>query len=264
MKKYLYIWFALVFLLVSTVIPCQAAGEYPRLTDEADLLTESEEAEILGALDRLSEQQQVDVVICTVLSLEGETAQVFTDNLFEDRFYGMGSNRSCILLMISTEESDWYITTAGYGITALTDVGIEYIGEQIVPLMSQGDFAGAFREYISLCDRFIGMARSGNPFDADDLPKKPFPAVRNCIICLLIGLIASGIVTGKHKAKLITVRKRMEAKDYVKAGSMKVTEAGDMFLYKTVTKSKKEESSGSSSTHKTNSGTTVGGGGGKF
>ena len=41
----------------------------PRLTDEADLLTDAEEEELLTKLDEISERQQCDVVVATVNSL---------------------------------------------------------------------------------------------------------------------------------------------------------------------------------------------------
>lgn len=264
MKKYLYIMLAVALLLVSAAVSVYADALYPRLTDEADVLTDAEEAEIREKLDGISSDKLVDVVICTVPSVGECSAMEYADNLFEDRFYGMGNDRSCILLLISMEYGDWHITTAGYGITALTDVGIDYIGEQITPMMSDGNFADAFLEYASLCERFIDMARSGNPFDTDDLPKEPFPAVQNFIICLVIGTIAAWIITGKKKAQLITVRKQTAAKNYTKEGSLKIDESKDLFLYKTVTRSERSDNSGSSSTHTTKSGTTVGGGGGKF
>ena len=263
MKKYLYIMLA-ILLLVSASISVYADTMYPRLMDEADVLTDAEEAEILEKLDKISADKQVEIVICTVPSVGDYSAMEYADNLFEERFYGLGSDRNCVLLLISMEYSDWHITTAGYGITAFTDVGIDYIGEQITPMMSDGDFADAFLEYASICDRFIEMARNGNPFDADDLPMEPFPAVRNFIICLLIGAIAAGIMTGKKKAQLITVRRQTAAKNYTKEGSLKIDESKDLFLYKTVTRRERADNSGSSSTHTTKSGTTVGGGGGKF
>ena len=264
MKKYLYIMLAVVFLLVSAAAPIYADALYPRLTDEADVLTDAEEAEILERLDGISSDKQVDIVICTVPSVGEFSAMEYADNLFEERFYGMGDDRSCILLMVSMEYSDWHITTVGYGITAVSDVGIDYIGDEITPMMSNGNFADAFLEYASICDRFIDMARSGNPFDADDLPRKPFPVVRNFIICLVIGTIAAWIMTAKKKAQLITVRKQTAAKEYTRDGSLKIDESKDLFLYKTVARSEKSDSSSSSSTHTTGSGTTVGGGGGKF
>lgn len=264
MKKHLYIIIAVVLLFAVSILPVTAESSYPRLTDEADVLTDTEEAEILERLDGISFDKQVDIVICTVPSVGEYSATEYADNLFEDRFYGMGDDRSCILLMISMEYGDWHITTAGYGITAVTDVGIDYIEDEIVPMLADGKFADAFLEYASICDRFIKMARSGNPFDADDLPREPFPAVRNFIICLVIGTVAAWIMTGKKKAQLITVRRQTAAKNYTKDGSLKIDESRDLFLYKTVTRNERSDNSGSSSTHTTKSGTTVGGGGGNF
>ncbi len=263
MKRYLYLLLAACFLLTAACVSIHAEALYPRLVDDADVLSADQETEILAQLDRVSEAHQVDIVICTVPSAGDYSAMEYADNLFEDRAYGMGQDRSCVLLLISMEYSDWHITTAGYGITAINDVGIEYIGERIVPLMSEGDFAAAFREYISLCDRWIGMARSGNPFDADDLPREPFAVVQNLAISLLIGAGAAWIITGKHKAQLISVRRQAAAKNYTREGSLHVADSKDIFLYRTVTKSRKPDLS-DSSTHKTKSGTTVGGGGGKF
>lgn len=264
MKKLLYIMIAVILLHASVSMQFSAVSSYPRLTDEADILTDAEETEIHKLLDEISLSRQVDVVICTVSSIGEYSAMEYADTLFEDRFYGMGDDRSCILLMISMEYSDWHITTTGYGVTAVTDVGIDYIEDEIVPMLSDGKFAAAFRKYASICDRFIEMARSGNPFDADDLPKEPFSVMQNFIICLLIGIIAAWIMTGKKKAQLITVKKQTAAKNYTKEGSLKINESKDLFLYKTVTRSERSDNSGSSSTHTTGSGTTVGGGGGKF
>ena len=82
MRKFLYILFVLAFLLSSSVLPGYAAGEYARLTDEADVLTDSEEAEILAKLDQLSDRHLVDIVICTVPSVGEYSAEEYTDNLF--------------------------------------------------------------------------------------------------------------------------------------------------------------------------------------
>lgn len=264
MRKLLYMLLTTVILLTATASPLYAASLQPRLIDEADLLTDGEEADLLAGLNQLSEQHQVDIVVCTASSLGGSSATEYTDDLFETHFYGMGSDRSCILLMVCTESSDWHITTAGYGITALTDVGITYIGDQIVPMMSNGQFADAFREYASLCDTFIDMARKGDPFDKDNLPKEPFPAIRNLILSLAVGIVAGWILTGRHKAKLTSVTRQLAAKNYTRENSLKVTESREFFLYKTVTRREKNDDKDSSSTHTTKSGTKVGGGGGKF
>jgi len=264
MKKIHIISFALLFCLLMTVC-VTAAGKAPRLVDDADILSDYEESTLLAKLDAISEWQTVDIVVYTVSSIDGYSAMDSADYIFESCGYGMGADRSCILLFISMEESEWHITTAGYGITAVTDAGLAYMSEQFVPYLSSGDYLTAFTVYADICDDFLDRARAGNPFDTDDLPKEPFPAVRNFFICLVIGIIAAWIIVGKQKSQLITVRKQDGAKTYTKNDSMRVTESKDFFLYRTVNRTEKSDSSsGGSSTHKTSSGTTVGGGGGKF
>ena len=264
MKKYGILLFT-VLLSVLLCMSVSAESAAPRLADEADILTKTEESELILLLDEISERQRVDVVVHTVQSIGTDSVQDAADNLFERCGYGMGEDRSCILLLISMEARDWHITTAGYGITAATKVGIAYIEENMVPYLSDGAYAEAFSTYAEICDRFITMAKSGNPFDADDLPKEPFPVLRNLIVCLGIGMIVGWIAVGKMKAKLISVRRRSEATEYTKHGSMHVTESKDIFLYRTVSKTEKSDSSTEKSeTHQTSSGTTVGGNGGKF
>ena len=242
-----------------------SAASAPRLLDEADLLSDAEESTLLAALDEISHRQMVDIVVCTTVSLGDASAMDSADNLFEQYQYGMDEDRSCILLLVSTEYSDWHITTAGYGITAVTDVGLTYLAEQFIPHLSNGEYMTAFTVYAETCDELLDRARAGDPYDEDDLPKEPFPAVRNFIVCLIIGLLSAWIIVGKQKAQLFSVRKQAGAKEYTKTGSLRVTEAKDFFLYRTVNRVEKADSeSGGSSTHRTKSGTTVGGGGGKF
>ncbi len=263
MKK---ITFILCTLLLFLVLPLGVLAESgtPRLVDGADVLEAQEEAALLARLNAVSEEQMVDVVVYTVSDIGDASAEDFADNLFETCGYGMDAQRSCILLLVSTETRDWHITTAGYGITAVTDVGVDYLSEQFLPHLSAGNYADAFGAYAECCDDFLARARTGNPFDADDLPKKPFPIVRNFMISLLIGVIAAWIAVGKQKAKLVSVRPAKAAGGYMKAESLVISESKDFFLYKTVDRTEKAERSEDSSTHQTSAGTTVGGGGGKF
>lgn len=266
MKKFITVLSLLCTILI-TSLPAFAAGDLPRLVDGADILDASEEIALLDMLNEISERQQVDVVVFTVESIGDSSAQYYSDNeIFEAYNYGYGSERNTILLMLSMEYSDWHITTAGYGITAVTDAGLEYMSEQFLPYFSDGDFYTGFTVYAEYCDEFITLAKNGDPFDVDDIPKEPFNKGMAFIISLAIGLIIAFIAVGNMKSAMKSVREQTGAKEYVKQNSMNITEARDYYLYRNVTRSAKssDSSSGGSSTHSTSSGTTVGGGGGKF
>ena len=239
----------------------------PRLADNAGLLTDSEQSELLDKLDEISKRQQVDVVAVTTESLNGKTPETYADDFYDDNGYGFGTDCDGVLLLVSMEDHDWYISTCGYGMTAITDDGVAYISEQFLSDLSDGNYAAAFATYAELCDEFITQAKTDRPYDGDHMPKAPFNAVKSLLISMAIGLAIALIVTGSMKGKLKSVRMQSAAASYVKANSLHITESRDLFLYHTVDRTEKPKSnssSGGSSTHTSSSGQTHGGGGGKF
>lgn len=249
---------AAVLVLMALVLPVSAAG--PRLVDEAGLLSGTECAAIEKRLGEISAQYGLDVVIVTTDSTGSSTPMEYADDYFDYNDYAPDG----VLLLVSIEEGDWWISTTGYGITAFTDAGIEYIGKKVVPYLSDGEYAKAFTTFTDLCDQFLSQAKTGDPFDTHNLPKEPFKLVRNVIIALVIGLAAAFFVTGSMKKKLKSVVQKAQANDYVTPGSLQITQSRDFHLYTHLDRREKAQSSGGSSTHTSSSGTTHGGGGGKF
>lgn len=256
MKKLTSIFLALCLL---TILCLPANATAARLTDEADLLTASEAAALEAKLDEISTRQGVDIVIVTVESTYGEKPRDFADDWFDYNDYGLDG----ILLLVSMEDNDWYVSTSGYGITAITDAGLKYISDKFVPHLSDEEYMEAFETFADLCDSFITQAKTGDPYDSHNLPKEPFNVVLNLLICLGIGLVVALIVTGKMRSDLVTVRQQVKADNYVIPGSLQLTNSRDLFLYSQVTKTERPKSGGSS-THTSSSGRTHGGGGGKF
>lgn len=265
-KRILTVLFALLLCMV-VVIPTFAASDLPRLVDNADLLSAGEESALLAKLNEISERQQTDVVVVTADTLDGKTPMDYADDFYDYNGYGFGADKDGVLLLVSLEDRDWWMSTTGYGITAITDAGIEYISEKFLSDLSDGDYADAFTTYAELCDDFFTQARSGQPYDTGHMPKQPFNIARNLLIALIVGFVIALLATGVMKGKLKTVRFQSAASNYVKANSMNVTESRDMFLYTHVdrrAKPKDTDSSSGSGTHTSSSGSTHGGGGGKF
>lgn len=275
MKKNLLITILTIFLCLFMVVPVLAEGEdaengfadeYYRLLDMASLLSDEEVDSLTSRLDELSLRQKMDVAIATTDTLDGKSVVEYADDLYDYCSFGYGANRDGLILVISMEDNDWYISTCGYGITVFTDAGIEYIGKQIVPYLSDSDFARAFATYITLCDEFITQAKTDKPYDIGSLPREPLSPAW-ILVSLIVGLILSCTTVGKMKAKLVTVRAQAVADSYIKPGTLNINDSREMFLYRSVTRTQKPKnnsSSGGSSTHTSSSGTTHGGGGGKF
>jgi len=256
----------MILCVLSGAVLSVSAAEYPRLWDDADLLTPYEESALLAELDEISERQKLDVVVVTVNSTGASSPMEYADDFFDYNGYGYGTNRDGILLLISMEERDWWISTCGYGITAFTDAGMDYISEQFLDDLSSGYYADAFQTFASLCDAFITQARGGQPYDVYNLPKEPFDGGMALILALIVGLITALIYTGVLKGQLHTVRRQASASDYMKENSMQIRDSRDIFLYRNVSRTLRqtESSGGGSRVHTSSSGASHGGRGGKF
>ena len=163
----LFFAFLAAFLLGSAAT-VSAAGQIPkerqlnRLEDEADILTDSQEQILMQKLDEISERQQCDVAVVTVYSLMGKSAQDFADDFYDYNGYGMGTEDSGILLLISMEDRDWAISTYGFGIYAFTDVGIQFLTDAFLSELSDGDYMEAFTIYADKADDLLTRAANGD------------------------------------------------------------------------------------------------------
>lgn len=258
MKRKLFAGLLVLCLAAACVLPVFAAGS--KLADNADLLSAEEARRVEQLLEEVSSRHGMDILVVTTVTLNGKPVMAYADDYYDYN----GCAKDGILLLVSTEDRDWHISTAGYGITAITDAGREYISDRIVPYLSNGDYAQAFTVFAQLCDEFIAQARTGEPYDSHNLPKEPFRLVPSLIISLVIGIVVALIATGTMKKQLKTVCQQVKADSYVTPGSMQLTVSRDLFLYTSLDRREKPKQSGGSSTHTSSSGTTHGGGGGKF
>lgn len=263
MKKIALTVFTLLFLIAS-LVTVFADRNLPLLIDDADLLTDSEEKLINSKLERISEDQQCEVAIVTVYSLDGKTFTEYADDLFDYNGYGYGDGDDGILLLVSMEDSDLDISTHGYAITAFTDIGLNYMADEFVPYLTSGDYEEAFSLYADLCDDLLAQARNGSPYGGKNISRssgdKSFSFSR-MLISLAIGALFALIITGIMKSKLKTVRFQPEAASYVRKDSLNITVSRDLFIYRKVDRRAipKNNSSSGSSVHTSSSGRSHGG-----
>ena len=196
MKKRISVFLISILLCLACAFPVWA-GTVSRLDDQAGLLDAEQQESLSSTLDEISERDQVDVVVVTVNSLEGKTAQAYAEDYFIDHGYGQGENGDGILFLLDMGDRNWAIATHGYAIEVFTDAGQSYIMDQVKPYLSDGDYNEAFQKFATECDDFITQADEAEPYDVENLPDEPFavgnkPADRSCCG-------ACGRITGDRK-----------------------------------------------------------------
>ena len=264
MKRQLRSLLFAILLCIMAVIPVSAAA-VSRVVDDADILSTAKESELKAQLDEISSRQGMDVAVVTVVNLgDYDSVEAYADDYYDKNGYADDG----ILLLVSMKERKWHMSTKGFGVTAFTDAGLEYVSEQFQGNLSDGDYSKAFQTFASTCDEFISQAKSGKAYDVGNMPKKPMSPVW-IPISLGIGIFIAFVVTSSMRASLKSVALKKTASDYVQKDSLRLTRSRDIYLYQEIMRTerpKESESSdgGGSSTHTSSSGSSHGGMSGSF
>lgn len=274
MKKFFSILMCLL-LLALLPFPADAASDLTCVVDEANLLTQAELSSLEQKAQNLGTQCEADIVIVTVDSLDGQSAQSYAEDYFDSKGYGSGADHSGILFLLALSEREWYISTSGDMVDTITGYDIDSIGEEMTPNLSSGNYAQALTQYLSLLETVLKVEKSqpdsgSHPVYLPETQKNPaHPPEKNqpnILLSLGIGAAVAAVVVGIMCLSMNTKRPQQSAGAYMKAGSFQLKAHQDLFLYSNVSKTRKQQptNTGGHLVHTSSGGTRHGGGGGKF
>ncbi len=259
---------SLLTALTLLAAPARAGSEH--VVDEVGRLSAAQKQELENRIATVSATYGQDIVVL-LAELGGKTPMARADDYFDDHGYGLGPERSGVLLLIAPGSRDWWISTRGTSITTFTDAGIQALGTRLKEPLGKSDWNGAATLFVQQCDRYMKAARAGSP-----ITHAPLTARQKTLHWLGAGggVLLGGVGPGWMIVQLVFVRRMRneglepDARSYVTPGSLTITSRQDRFVTKYVTRTKRESSSSSSSsdssTHTSSSGATHGGGGGSF
>lgn len=263
--------FLLCLVLCFSLSQQVCAAELPLVIDGAGLLTETEESSLETAARTLAELYQMDIVILTVDTLSGSPAYRYADDYYDQNGYANDG----ILFLLSMQEREWYISTCGKAISALSGHEMDLLSEEIIPYLSGGMYYDAFSQYLASLPGYMNM-------DPGNHPEPEYPEYQtqndfgeqrtapNLFISLLIGVAAAAVVVLVMWASMNTKRRQRSAGDYLKPGTFHLRTHRDVFLYSNISKTRRQENNShsgghhGSSVHRSTGGRSHGGRGGKF
>lgn len=222
----------LCWLLTFSAFAASEADVY----DEADLLSNAEEAKLAEKLADIGRQFDVQIVVMTLPSIDG-SIDYFVEEIYDSMHMGCGNNRDGVLLLVCMEFREYRILSNGYAGEAIGYYEIDAIGDAIVSDLSDGYYADAFDTFAQECAYYLDGYRNGFPFQAGE----------SLVIALIIGVVAGLIVAFALKAQLTSVRQQRQANVYIRSGSMHLTTRKDLFLYRNVSHARRQSSNSSGS-----------------
>ncbi len=274
------------------------AASYDRLDDQANAMSENDQAEAAAVLDEVSAELDADLVFVTVNNsiLAGKTEEEYADDYYDSHLYSVDG----ALLLLNVENGNGWISTVGKGINAFSTYNMEDCVDAMGPYLQSRDYAGAIKVFADKSKEYFNSAANGEPVDIDGNgnqgyepvdPYDPYYPSREktpatfgnvlltIVIAFVIAFLISLIITAVMKGQMKSVISASDADQYVDPNQCHITGSRDRFLYHTVTvvpiprQDNRQgpggmgmggRPGGGSPTHVSHSGTTHGGGGFKF
>ena len=282
MKKKIYALLMLMLLVFVPYVPTLAASSNgtPRVTDDADLLTDSEEKQLEEKLDKISKKYKCDVIIVTKESIGDGDAGAYANDFFVTNGFGLGKTKSGVSLVLGMNGEPG---NRPFDITAhskkkgaqkiFNQAKRDAIIDEIGSYLREGNYYKAFDEYANQVETY--------------LKKYQMKKIASVPISILIAFVIALIIMGSQKATLKSVHTQPAARSYLvtsnvtgndmqtgvasNAGNVAGKVAGgvaagvaagiilsmctDQFMYKNVKKTPKQtSSSGGSISHSSGSG----------
>ena len=252
MKKTIsFLLFALFSVLLIPLSVSAASGELSidgYVTDDAHLLTNSQLQMLENRAESLSNNYRCDVRIITIDDMADygySRIDSFSYNTFMDYGLGYGSGRDCVIFVLSMSDRDYDLRAWGeYALTAFTPYGIDdLLDSYVLEKLRVDDYYQAFSLFLDRAEVYFKMADEGRPFDSNTAPKNRTTTV---VVLVIVSLLIAGIICGVWRARMKTAKIAKTAGNYIPQGGFRLTGQGDMFLYRTVTRTKVQSSSSSS------------------
>ncbi|MDR3311018.1 MAG: TPM domain-containing protein [Oscillospiraceae bacterium] len=233
--KRIFAVIAAILLMPTVPLAASASGSGTGLVaDEAELFTEAEERKLASEMSDVAAEYGCELIILTVRSLGGYTAEDYAASYYDANGYGYGETRSGALLLVSTGggagNRDVYVYAYGDARYALTLPRIDDVLDGMMSdLRSENWYAAA--------QTFVRGTESGfaNPAPSTDYPPENYtPQI--IAVSFGLGLLAAGITVGVMWSKMKTVKLSGRAAEYIRQGSLNVTHSGERFLYRRVSR----------------------------
>ena len=238
--------------------------------DSEKLVSSEDNDQILNKFFQLSETHQFEIVGVTKAECSDNAAREAAD-YFENNNYGYGDTRDGIILIVSEASRNVGLAALGSGVEKFPDDILDYIRETITPSLSDGKYAEAFNTYADMVDQELttpgtlkaAAEKAAEEKAAEEAARKkaeqPLRIIVAAVFGLLVGFLLSMIPVSAMKRKLNSVAMQSGASLYTVPNSMILTNQRDIYLYRTVTRTKRVKETTSSSGRSGGGGTSSSG-----
>jgi uncharacterized protein len=217
-------------LLWAFLFPAAGAASGTFIYDHADLLTAEQEAALAAKAAELGARRETDFIIITLNGTGGKDIVDYVADFYDETAPGYdGPHGNAAILAIDLEQRDVFLAGFKQAEVRLNDARLDNIRTKITPHLSAGRFYDAFDQYLELAHKYMGFRPGVNP---DSLF---FNTGFQLAVSVGLAAVAVGVMAYRSGGRVT-----INARTYLDASRSRVVSKSDVFVNKTVTRTKIE------------------------
>lgn len=179
----------------------------PRVVDNADLLTDDEEAALVAKIKDMEDRLDMDFVLYTDISSYGLSRGLYAADFYTFNGYGRGDDYTGVIYFVCMEPGNRGFWTAACGSAQelMTEDNVNKMDDATFDYFKSGDYAKAINIQFDNLD--VLYTNKGFPIDWS-------PVLGAIIIAFIISLVLASKEVRQLKKKMITVMPARYAREY--------------------------------------------------
>lgn len=220
MKRITALFISLVFAL-SICMTAFAAGSEQRVYDYAHLLSEQDRLEVEQEIAAAVEQIGMDYVIVTVDNKGGKSLREFADDFYDEGEFGIGKNRSGVVILIDMEERTVYMSTCGDAINYYNDDRIYNMtdgDDQLYDFLAEGNYRRAMERTIAQAVFYYEMGIDASQYTYDEetgqIVRYKKLTILEIILSLIVAIVPAAIYVTSIKNQYMMKNEKKQAEAF--------------------------------------------------
>ena len=160
-----------------------------RLTDNADLLTDTDKESLEKILDEISSTYNFDLVIAGEKNTGDKKRWDYAHDFFDYNDFGIGEDRDGCLFLQVTENRTFWFSTSGRGRRLMNNLAYEELVDKVAPLLRDRRSYSAYLAFITTWEKFLALEAEGKSYNFFRHYSSQFKLAAICLAILIITYI---------------------------------------------------------------------------
>ena len=159
----------ILFLVNGMPVSANEESSPPKVVDEAELLSEAEEAALTEQIYGIGEEHQIDVILVMKRQIQEADLNAEAKNLYNQNGYGIGNDKNAIMLIIELNSGNCRVVQFGNENTFLTGGDLTQLLKNVAAnYLSPGQYSEGFQIYLEGIAELYGKKQPADGGAAKD------------------------------------------------------------------------------------------------